>query len=358
MSRLGLYGGSFNPVHLGHVGIARRAVEDLSLDALFVIPAAVSPFKTAAVSRTEGLWDRIQRVQAAFRDVEKATVDLREIRRGGVSYAIDTVREIAAEHPGDELFFIVGEDSLEGLPRWKDAAELSRLCTFKAYPRTRESSTEIRSLFESAGVRLNPDEKLVRAVSEGIVRKGGYCPCRLPKLPEFFCPCEEFKRQLADSSFQGLCHCRLYEKPAAVKAVVSLGSNVEPRADFLKRALEALSVLPATRLCAASPVEETEPVGVPPEFQDLKFLNQVAIFETRLSADEFSRQMHAIEDKLGRVRTVKNAPRTIDLDLIDFGGQVVNRPDLVLPHPRAAERDFVMRPWRALIKVLTRGASV
>ena len=210
--KIGIYGGSFNPVHAGHLGIARRAIDDLSLDRLIVVPANISPFKTGDEPPSMP-WDRIELVQAAFRDVEKAVVDLREIERGGVSYAIDTVREIAAENHGAELFFVVGEDALEGVPRWKDSEELARLCTFKAYPRTRESSTEIRRLFAENGVTLNSDEKLVKAVREGIVRKGGYCPCRLPKLPEFFCPCDEFKGQLADPSYHGLCHCRLYMKP-------------------------------------------------------------------------------------------------------------------------------------------------
>ena len=213
--RVGIYGGSFNPVHLGHIGIAKRAIADLALDKLIVIPAAVSPFKTATDedARRFWTWDRVEMVKAAFRDIEKTVVDLREVERGGVSYAIDTVRQIAAENPGAELFFVIGEDSVEGLPRWKDIDELKKLVTFKSYPRTPESSTAIRKLFEDNGVVLNQDEKVVKVVREGLVRKGGYCPCRLPKNPEFFCPCDEFKAQLADKEYHGLCHCRLYLKP-------------------------------------------------------------------------------------------------------------------------------------------------
>ena len=213
--KIGIYGGSFNPVHLGHVGIANRAIADLALDKLIVIPAAVSPFKTATDEdvRRFWTWDRVEMVKAAFRDLEKTVVDLREVERGGVSYAIDTVRQIAAENPGAELFFVIGEDSVEGLPRWKDIEELKKLVTFKDYPRTPESSTAIRKLFEDNRVVLNQDEKVVKVVREGLVRKGGYCPCRLPKNPEFFCPCDEFKGQLADREFHGLCHCRLYRKP-------------------------------------------------------------------------------------------------------------------------------------------------
>ena len=133
-----------------------------------------------------------------------------------------------------------------------------------------------------------------------------------------------------------------------MQAVVSLGSNIEPRADYLARALAALAALPGTRLERASEPEETEPVGVPPKYAHLRFLNQLAVFETELEVHEFSRRMHAIEDALGRKRTVRNGPRTIDLDLVDFGGMVLDEPDLVLPHPRARERAFVMDPWRRL----------
>lgn len=206
---IGIYGGSFNPVHLGHVGIARRAIADLGLDRLIVVPAQQSPFK----KEVSMPWDRVALVQAAFRDLEKTVVDLREIKRGGVSYAIDTVRQIAAENPGAKIYFIIGEDSVEGLPRWKNIDELRSLCTFKSYSRTPESSTAIRQLFEENHVTLNPDAKVVQIVREGLARKGGYCPCRLPKLPEFFCPCDEFKGQMADPSYHGLCHCRLYLKP-------------------------------------------------------------------------------------------------------------------------------------------------
>lgn len=228
--KIGIFGGSFNPVHSGHVGLARRAVEELALDRLIVVPAATSPFKTGETSDALAPETRLMLVRAAFNGMDKVEIDDRELERGGVSYAIDTVREIAAENAGAEIVFIVGEDSVKGLPQWKDYDELAKLCTFKAYPRTRESSTEIRrrmaageslegmvpeavALFLKHGVRESDDAKIVAAVRAGLVRKGGYCPCRLPKLPEFFCPCDEFKGQLADPAYKGLCHCRLYLKP-------------------------------------------------------------------------------------------------------------------------------------------------
>ena len=136
--------------------------------------------------------------------------------------------------------------------------------------------------------------------------------------------------------------------PAAVRAVVSLGSNVGNRAALLARARAALAKLPETRLLDASAVRETAPVDVPPEFAAQKFLNQAAVFETTLAPQAFACAMHAIEDRLGRVRTVRNGPRTIDLDLILFGDVRLETPELTLPHPRAHLRAFVREPLAEL----------
>lgn len=142
--KLGLFGGSFDPIHNGHVRIAKNAILDLKLDKLIVIPAAVSPFKTTSSPRLSDEI-RLKCIYAAFEGVDKVVVDEREIKKGGVSYAIDTVREVAHEYLGSEIFFIIGEDSLEGLPRWKNYDELKELCSFKSFPRTVESSTEVRN---------------------------------------------------------------------------------------------------------------------------------------------------------------------------------------------------------------------
>ena len=210
--RIGIYGGSFNPVHFGHLTVAKTAIDDLQLDRLLIVPANISPFKVGADSSAP-LFDRLALLKATFAPLAKAVVDERELNRGGVSYTIDTVREIKRENPDAELFFVLGADSLEGLSRWKEIDELKKLVTFKAYPRTKESSTEIRSLFGANKVTFNSDAKMVETVRAGVLRKNGFCPCRLPKNPEFFCPCDEFKGQLRDPAYHGLCHCRLYLKP-------------------------------------------------------------------------------------------------------------------------------------------------
>ena len=133
------------------------------------------------------------------------------------------------------------------------------------------------------------------------------------------------------------------------RVVVCLGSNVGPRMEYLDRAQAALCAFPSTKFVAASSTRETEPVDVPPEFADMKFLNRVVVLETALSPGDFARRMFAVEDSLGRVRDGRrNAPRTIDVDMIDYEGMVSDDPALTLPHPRAAFRAFVTEPLEEL----------
>ena len=133
------------------------------------------------------------------------------------------------------------------------------------------------------------------------------------------------------------------------RVIVCLGSNIEPRLDYLNRAQEALCALPDTRMVAAGGTDETDPVDVSIEFSAQKFMNRILVFETKLSPGDFSRRMHRIEDEFGRVRGgVRNAPRTIDIDMIDYEGVVMDSLDLTLPHPRARERAFVMEPLKRL----------
>ena len=142
-SRIGIFGGSFDPIHLGHVGIAERAVAECGLSRVLVIPAHISPFKAGG---TEPMDDalRWRLVQLACEDHPLLDPCDIEMARGGVSYAIDTVLEVRARYPDAALYFILGEDAMTGLPMWRDYDKLERLCTFVSFPRTHESSTEIR----------------------------------------------------------------------------------------------------------------------------------------------------------------------------------------------------------------------
>ena len=139
----------------------------------------------------------------------------------------------------------------------------------------------------------------------------------------------------------------------SARVILCLGSNIEPRMDYLDRAQASLCALPGTRFVASGGTDETEPVDVPPEFAGRMFLNRILVVETDLQPKEFSDRMHAIEDELGRVRgDVRNIPRTIDIDMIDYEGVAMDDPELTLPHPRAKERSFVTEPLARLGIVL------
>lgn len=137
MRRLGLFGGSFDPVHLGHLLVARAALEELELDRLFFIPAAQSPFKPERQPAPGELRARLLRL--ALAGWTRCEVDEQELRRGGVSYTIDTVRDYARRFPGAHLFYLIGADHVASLPGWREAAELARLVEFVVIPRPGEA---------------------------------------------------------------------------------------------------------------------------------------------------------------------------------------------------------------------------
>ena len=126
--RLGIFGGSFNPIHLGHLLLAETAREALRLDRVLFIPANQPPHKTAAELLPGPV--RLQLIKLAIRDHPAFAASDIELRRPGPSYSIDTVRLIRAEAPKAELVLLVGEDMLS--VRWASWAELTRLCTIAA----------------------------------------------------------------------------------------------------------------------------------------------------------------------------------------------------------------------------------
>lgn len=131
--KLGILGGTFDPPHLGHLAAADAARRSLGLDAVLVVPAGRAPLRDTAPRAADA--DRLAMAALAFADRPWARVDAREMRRGGVSWSIDTARELAAENPGAELLWILGSDQLQRLDRWREAAELCRLVTFAVLPR-------------------------------------------------------------------------------------------------------------------------------------------------------------------------------------------------------------------------------
>jgi len=128
------------------------------------------------------------------------------------------------------------------------------------------------------------------------------------------------------------------------RAVVAMGSNLGDRLENLQGGLDAMFDAPGFAFVAVSPVFETDPVGGPDQ---PAYLNAVVIAETTLPARAVLDRCHSVEAAFGRTRTQVWGPRTLDLDLIIYGDEVSDDPELTLPHPRAHERAFVLAPWHA-----------
>ena len=134
MLRLGLYGGSFDPIHHGHLILARQAVEDLFLDRVIFIPAAESPFKPDHLGASAG--DRLAMISLAIQDEPRFAVDSLELHREAPSYTIDTARAYKAQYPKDALFFLIGEDHVPALHKWNEFKQLDQLVNFAILSRS------------------------------------------------------------------------------------------------------------------------------------------------------------------------------------------------------------------------------
>jgi nicotinate-nucleotide adenylyltransferase len=154
--KLGIFGGSFDPVHLGHLLVAQAAIEELGLDRLFFIPAAQSPFKPE--NQPAPTPARLQLLRLALAGRTNCEIDEQEIRRGGVSYTIDTLRDYAKGFPGAELFYLIGADHAAKLDKWREPDELSRLAEFVVIPRPGEPVVEFPKPFRGRILKGFPIE--------------------------------------------------------------------------------------------------------------------------------------------------------------------------------------------------------
>ncbi len=125
--RIAILGGTFDPVHLGHLAIAEDVRFALEAACVLFVPAAQQPFKTGA--ETAGAEHRLAMTQLATADNPGFGVSEIEVRRGGISYTVQTVAELRAQYPEDELFFIIGADAAADLHRWFEVERLLSLCS-------------------------------------------------------------------------------------------------------------------------------------------------------------------------------------------------------------------------------------
>lgn len=151
MQRIGIYGGSFDPVHLGHLLVAQAAFEELGLTRLAFIPAAQSPFKQTVLPAPGPV--RAQLLRLALAGKAWCEVDEQELNRAGVSYTVDTLRDYAGRFPGVELFYLIGADNVPALPQWRAADELSRLAEFVVIPRPGQAQVPLPAPFQGRMLR-------------------------------------------------------------------------------------------------------------------------------------------------------------------------------------------------------------
>jgi nicotinate-nucleotide adenylyltransferase len=127
MRKIGIYGGTFDPIHHGHLILARQACEELGLDQLIFVPAAVSPFKNPAFASAEL---RLSMLQASIDGQDGFSADDCELKRPPPSYSIDTVLQIREREPNSELFWLIGADNASELNKWHRFDELKKLVQF------------------------------------------------------------------------------------------------------------------------------------------------------------------------------------------------------------------------------------
>ena len=125
--RLGIFGGSFDPVHYGHLLIAETCLQKCRLDQIWFVPAGVPPHKQN--SSLTPAQQRIEMLHLAIAGHQSFYVSSIEVDRGGISYTVDTLREISSQQPSAELYFLMGADSLNDLPTWRDPNSICTLAT-------------------------------------------------------------------------------------------------------------------------------------------------------------------------------------------------------------------------------------
>ena len=157
--RVGIYGGTFSPVHNGHVAAAKAFMEQMWLDILYIIPTGVPPHKTMKGDATAK--DRLEMCRLAFEGMEGVIVSDLEIRREGKSYTVDTLRELY--DPDGRLFLLMGTDMLLTLDKWREPEEIFRLC-YPVYIRREEDGALDAAIMEKIKTYQEKYGKVVRRI--------------------------------------------------------------------------------------------------------------------------------------------------------------------------------------------------
>ncbi len=177
--KIGFLGGSFDPVHFGHLLAAQDAYEQYGLDRLILVPAAQAPLKPNDVQSSSE--DRLAMLRAAVEWDHRFEVSDVELKRGGVSYTIDSARHFRALYPHDDLYWVIGGDQLPKLHLWKDIVELARLVEFIFLERP---GFPVREHPNIVGLRLHRCDGHLLAISSTELRDR----CRRHLSLDYFVP--------------------------------------------------------------------------------------------------------------------------------------------------------------------------
>ena len=178
--RIGIYGGTFDPIHKGHLAAAKTVIEMLELDRLLLIPAAIPPHK-ALKEKSAATEHRLAMTRLGAESMMKKEVEVSdvEMRRSGPSYTVDTLRELKAEYPDAELWLLMGTDMLESFLLWREPEEILRLAGICAFGRNAEDTEKSLALHGEKLKTLVPDARLkiltlpnLVEISSTVVREG------------------------------------------------------------------------------------------------------------------------------------------------------------------------------------------
>jgi nicotinate-nucleotide adenylyltransferase len=164
--KIGFLGGSFDPVHFGHLMAAQDAYEQQRLDKVILVPAAQAPLKPNEVQST--IEDRLAMLRASIEWDGRFEISDYELRKGGISYTIDSVRHFRQQYPHDEIFWIIGGDQLPKLHLWKEIGELAKLVEFIFLERP---GYPVKAMPEIPGLRLRRCDGHLLAINSTELRE-------------------------------------------------------------------------------------------------------------------------------------------------------------------------------------------
>ncbi|MBM4172792.1 MAG: nicotinate (nicotinamide) nucleotide adenylyltransferase [Ignavibacteria bacterium] len=152
--KIGIMGGTFNPVHTGHIAFVRAFIDQIQLDQCFIIPARRSPFRMNEPLAED--MHRLQMLQLAFTDIPHTFVSDIEIKREGLSFTIDTVNEIQSQYPGVEIYLLIGEDQAHRFKEWREWKELLQRVQLCIVQRTEDANLQelIQQLIHGLNVNM------------------------------------------------------------------------------------------------------------------------------------------------------------------------------------------------------------